>query len=200
MKQNFLLVEDDNNQLRNEIGQLVDYKAELPEQVFKEPELFDFYFNYFYDCYADKFINDLNRIGQQLQQEKIRLFTPLYFYERKMKIFLKQMDVPYAELSTDITEKEYSDILLYKLRDSAEIDFTDFDYLFWYFNPDCFIYGDKTSEISILAIKKSLSIKNPLKNWGEVELFAANPGEEWSPWLKDEVKFLTDIIAHYHNK
>ncbi|MBC1379940.1 hypothetical protein HB840_15620, partial [Listeria innocua] len=52
-------------------------------------------------------------------------------------------------------------------------------------------------EISILAIKKSLSIKNPLENWKEVELFAANPGEEWCPWLKDEEKFLAELIANY---
>ncbi|EEA7537310.1 hypothetical protein G5C25_002856, partial [Listeria monocytogenes] len=96
-----------------------------------------------------------------------------------------------------ITEKEYGEILL--CSETEKMDFTDFDYLYWYFNSDCFIFGDKESEISILAIKKSLSIKNSLENWKEVELFAANPGEEWGPWLKDEEKFLAELIANYHN-
>ncbi|HBM3487120.1 TPA: hypothetical protein LWG51_002266 [Listeria innocua] len=192
------LIEDHNENLRNEIGYLVDYKAVLPKQIFKKPELYDFYFTYFFHCYDDDFINDLNKIGQLLKQESVRLFTPHSYYETIRKFIfkkIKQIDVPYAELSIDITEKEYGEILW--CSETEKMNFTAFDYLYWYFNSDCFIFGDKESEISILAIKKSLSIKNPLENWKEVELFAANPGEEWGPWLKDEEKFLAELIANY---
>ncbi|MBC2074367.1 hypothetical protein [Listeria marthii] len=194
------LIEDHNENLRNEIGYLVDYKAVLPKQIFKKPELYDFYFTDFFHCYDDDFINDLNKIGQLLKQESVRLFTPHSYYETIRKFIfkkIKQIDVPYAELSIDITEKEYGEILW--CSDTEKMDFVAFDYLYWYFNSDCFIFGDKESEISILAIKKSLSIKNPLENWKEVELFAANPGEEWCPWLKDEEKFLAELIANYRN-
>lgn len=198
----YRFVEDYDKQLRFEIGQLVDYKTELPEQICKEPDLYDFYFNDFFRCYQNEFINDLNKIGQLLHQDEVHFFTPLYYYESEKKFFrthLIQMDVPYAVFNIDITGEEYDEILLHKFRKGKDIGFTAFDYLYWYFNPDCFIYGDKTSEISILAIKKSLSLKNPLKNWRKVELFAANPGEEWGPWLKNEAKFLAELITNYHN-
>ncbi|EIU7103710.1 hypothetical protein L6D60_002148, partial [Listeria monocytogenes] len=92
----YRFVEDYDKQLRFEIGQLVDYKTELPEQICKEPDLYDFYFNDFFRCYQNEFINDLNKIGQLLHQDQVHFFTPLYYYESEKKFFrthLIQMDV-----------------------------------------------------------------------------------------------------------
>ncbi|MBF2529501.1 hypothetical protein IA627_14890, partial [Listeria seeligeri] len=125
------LIEDHNDNLKSEIGYLVDYKAELPKQIFKKPELYDFYSNYFFHCYDDDFINDLNKIGQLLKQESVRLFTPHSYYEIIRKFIFKktkQIDVPYAEFSTDITKKEYGEILWCSERE--KMNFTAFDYLY----------------------------------------------------------------------
>ncbi|WP_163655435.1 hypothetical protein [Listeria sp. PSOL-1] len=155
--------QDADDALRNRVANIVSFSKELPEQVFKETMQYNFYFYDFYYVIDKGFISILCELGKLLDQQTVKIFTPEYYYKKNQFKINRKRKMPYAKMDINCSKTEYNQILE-TFVDGENINFLMFDDLYWYFNSECIIYGDKVSEVSVLALDKSLELSTSLQD------------------------------------
>ncbi|WP_163655432.1 hypothetical protein [Listeria sp. PSOL-1] len=192
-------LKDKNHNIKKQILDIVESTAELPNQIFKHKYQYNFYFYDFYKCVNKPFIKELYNIGNLVSQQKFKIYTLNDYYKKSFFFFNKKKQASYANVNINATPEEYEATLEHDIGDNV-VDFLSFYYLYWIFSSACLIYGDKASELSILALDKSFQLTPELQgNWLPVEIFVKEYEDmNLDPGI-DVKEFQEELIKNYRN-
>ncbi|WP_163655426.1 hypothetical protein [Listeria sp. PSOL-1] len=188
--------------LKEKIASIIKLSSVLPNQIFTDPAHFNFYFYDYYHCIDKSFISELYQLGVLAEQKSFKICTPYEYYKKKKprQFFSTKVKMPYAIVDINCSEDEYDEVLEYSIEEDQAV-FLLFDDLYWYFNSKCLIYGDKTTEMSVLALDKSILLDGSVrKKLMEVESFIERQTEmNLDPGI-DVEEFKKILIQNYSNK